>query len=98
MLLEIGCSENDSNPERHSMTSFSVLSPKGMTSVTIGVPFVSVRVLSKAIAFILPNSSRKRPPLITTPFFEALPTAEKTLTGVEITRAHGHEIIRSVRA
>ena len=49
-------------------------------SVTAGTPFVNVPVLSKAIAFRAPASSKWMPPLIKTPFLAAFPIAVTTAT------------------
>ena len=59
---------------------------------TFGLPAVRVPVLSKAIALILPATSKKVPPLIKTPFLAALPIADTIATGVEITKAQGQAI------
>jgi len=96
--LAIGCSEKISSPAAQAKTS-SFLKPLKVTISEIsGSPKVSVFVLSKAIAFIFPISSKNFPPLINTPFFVAFPKAEKTVTGVDITSAQGQEIISKVKA
>ena len=65
---------------------------------TIGRPSVSVPVLSKAKALSLPAASSAAPPLTRIPRLEAAPIPETTVTGVEITRAHGQAMIRSASA
>ena len=60
--------------------------------LTTGVPLVSTPVLSRARACNLAASSRKEPPLISTPCRAAEVKAETKLTGVEITSAQGQEI------
>ena len=65
-----------------------------MTSAISSLPSVKVPVLSKRISFILDNSSTYSPPLIIIPFLVPFVIA----TGVEITRAHGHAITKSVNA
>ena len=62
-----------------------------MTSITSGVPRVSVPVLSKATQRIALARSRWAPPLISTPFRAAPASAATIETGVEMTSAHGHE-------
>ena len=66
-----------------------------LKSVTTGTPFVNVPVLSNAIAFKAPISSKYTPPLIRTPFFAAFPIAETIEIGVEITNAHGQPTTRT---
>lgn len=67
----------------------SSLPPKVTRFVTVGTPLVNVPVLSNAIAFKAPASSKWIPPLINTPFLAALPIAVTIATGVETTKAHG---------
>lgn len=70
-------------------SSFSSRPPRAIISVTSGNPLVNVPVLSNATASIRPASSRCMPPLISTPFFAALPIAVTIEIGVEMTSAHG---------
>ena len=62
-------------PAAHASKCSRVVSPNGNTSVTFGLPYVSVRVLSIATALICPMASMYLPPLTSAPFEEALPIA-----------------------
>ena len=64
----------------------------------LGVPRVSVPVLSNATQRTWLARSRCAPPLISTPLRAAPASAATIDTGVEITRAHGHETTSSTSA
>src|SRR5690606_32273237 len=59
------------------------------TSVTLGLPFVSVPVLSNIATVALLNASMASPPLNITPFEAPLPIPTMTAVGVASPRAHG---------
>ena len=84
------CSDRLSIANAIAKNSLSDMPSVGMISVTCGFPSVRVPVLSKATTDKLPASSRYLPPLISTPFFAALPIADTMETGVDITSAQGH--------
>ena len=65
------------------------ISPNGITLVSLGLPSVSVPVLSKASAVSTPRSSKGRPPLMSTPLLAALATPLNTALGVAIAKAQG---------
>jgi hypothetical protein len=70
----------------------------GIISDISGSHFVSVLVLSMAMALIFPISSKYFPHFITIPRELAFPIAEKIATGVERTNAQGQEIISKLIA
>src|SRR5690625_1243842 len=85
-----GCWERYSNAVITDNNSFSfVLLFNTLKSVTTGTPLVNVPVLSNAIAFKAPISSKYTPPFTSTPFLAAFPIAETIEIGVEITNAQG---------
>ncbi|MNC43303.1 hypothetical protein D3C75_921580 [compost metagenome] len=69
----------------------------GSTSVTVGLPSVSVPVLSNAMVCTWPNCSNAAPPLISAPRRVAAARPEVMAAGVEITKAHGQPISSKVR-
>ncbi len=79
-------------------SSASVCPSRGTTSTTVGLPSVSVPVLSKAIATSRPARSRCSPPLMRIPRRAAAVRPATMLTGVEITNAQGQAITSSTRA
>ena len=60
-----------------------------MMSVTSGLPFVSVPVLSKTMVLTLQAISNGSPPLIRMPFSAALPVPTIRAVGVANPSAHG---------
>ena len=66
-------------------------------SVTFGLPWVSVPVLSKAIAETLAAASMTAPPFIRRPFRAPEERVEAIEAGTEITRAQGQPISSSAR-
>ncbi|MNL22107.1 hypothetical protein D3C87_1434340 [compost metagenome] len=74
-------------------TSFSSR-PKPTISVTRGLPSVSVPVLSKAAAVILPTFSRTAPPFKSRPRRAPAERLAAIAAGVEITNAQGQPINR----
>jgi hypothetical protein len=90
-----GCSERRSSAAASDITSASPLPFSATVRETIGRPSVRVPVLSKARALSLPAASSAAPPLTRIPRREAAPIPETTVTGVEITRAHGQAMMRS---
>ena len=67
----------------------------GRISCTTASPVVSVPVLSNANTLILAAFSRNIPPLIRIPSWAAAVNPATMLTGVDITKEHGHDITRS---
>ena len=68
----------------------SVVVPElGTISTSLGLPSVSVPVLSNAMARTRPRDSRSAPPLISTPPRAARATAASTALGVAIASAQG---------
>jgi hypothetical protein len=65
---------------------------------TTGRPSVRVPVLSKASALSLPAASSAAPPFMRMPRLEAAPIPETTVTGVEMTSAHGQAMMSSASA
>ncbi len=70
----------------------------GTTSVTTGVPCVSVPVLSNARLRTAASRSRCAPPLMSTPRRAPAASADTTATGVAMTSAHGQAITSSTSA
>jgi hypothetical protein len=58
----------------------------------MGLSFGEGYRLSKATTDKIPASSRYLPPLISKPFFVAVPITDTMETGVDITSAQGHLI------
>lgn len=69
-----------------------------LDSTSFGLPSVMVPVLSSATAFSLRASSRYVPPLMRMPRRAADASALTTVTGVEITSAHGQAMTSSTSA
>ena len=90
-----GCSLFFSRDAAALRSSFSVISPFGIMSVTLGSPFVIVPVLSSATICILPVSSRDAAVLKRIPFFAPRPLPTIIATGVARPKAHGHDITRT---
>src|SRR5439155_523995 len=88
-----GCSEPVSADAAMRSNSSGVYRPKGMTSVTEGVPFVSVPVLSKTTVVRRCAFSRYSPPLMRRPFSAPLPVPTMIAAGVAMPRAHGQAMI-----
>ncbi|EKE00261.1 MAG: hypothetical protein ACD_22C00064G0001 [uncultured bacterium] len=63
-----------------------------MVSVTSGLPFVIVPVLSKTIIFTLTADSKGSPPLTSIPFSAPLPVPTIIDVGVASPSAQGHAI------
>ncbi len=84
-----GWLDSASSPAAVARTSSSLAPSMARVAIRRGFPWVSVPVLSNAIARTLPSASRCAPPLIKTPPFAARATAAKTAEGVEIASAHG---------
>ena len=97
MARASGCSLAPSTAAARTSTCSPPSPFSDTTSVTRGVPVVSVPVLSKAIARSDPACSRQAPPLISTPRRVAAPSAARKLTGVEITSAQGQEMMSRAR-
>src|SRR5690625_5811255 len=70
-------------------SSFSSVPFSEITSTSLGLPSVSVPVLSNASVFRTPKSSSGRPPLISTPPRAARATPLRTALGVEMANAQG---------
>ena len=70
----------------------SLSRPNATTSVTCGLPSVSVPVLSKAIAVSSPRPSRTAPPLRSRPRRAPDDSDAAIAAGVEMTSAHGQPI------
>ena len=97
-LSATGCVEHCSQLPHMESISFSLILPYDVISVTEKLPFVSVPVLSNAIALTFPRASIAFPPLNSIPSFEAAPIPEKYARGTLSTRAHGQLITRKVSA
>ncbi len=67
-------------------------------ATSLGLPSVTVPVLSRATTLILRASSRYTPPLIRMPRRAAADRPLTTVTGVEMTRAQGQPITSSTSA
>ncbi|MNU54023.1 hypothetical protein D3C71_430710 [compost metagenome] len=67
-------------------------------STSLGLPSVMVPVLSSATALSLRASSRYVPPLMRMPRRAAEASALTTVTGVEMTSAHGQAMTSSTNA
>ncbi len=72
-------------------------SPAGRTSVTCGLPSVSVPVLSKQAVVILPIVSRTAPPFNRSPRRAPAESEAAIAAGVEITSAQGQPISKMAR-
>ena len=75
--------------------SVSDILPEGIMSVTIGVPFVKVPVLSNRIVVVFPISSRIAAFFISMPFEAATPVPTVTARGVARPSEQGQEITRT---
>ena len=93
-----GRSERRSSAAANARTSASSRPPSTKVRERTGRPSVSVPVLSKARALSLPAASSAAPPLRRMPRLEAAPIPETTVTGVEITRAHGQAMMSMASA
>ena len=90
-----GCSDLLSSASAEVSSSFSVIPSAGRTSVTFGRPSVTVPVLSSAMIFALPVSSRETAVLNRMPFFAPRPLPTIMATGVARPRAQGQEMTRT---
>ncbi len=90
-LDRVASASTSSQREQASPVSQSI----ERAAVTVGLPCVSVPVLSKAKARTPASASRCAPPLISTPRRAAAVIALMTVTGVLITSAHGQAITSS---
>ena len=97
-VCAIGCLDLDSMEQ--AILSISALSypSHAWTSFISSLPSVKVPVLSNKTSLILAYSSIYSPPLIIIPFLVPLVIADTMDTGVDITKAHGQEITKSVNA
>ena len=96
IALASGWLEPVSSAAAAASTSVS-LRPAAMMSVTLGLPSVSVPVLSNATVVMVPMVSSTVPPFSSSPRRapEASPAA--MAAGTEITSAHGQPISRMAR-
>ena len=84
-----GCSDFFSNATAIERSVFSFMAPKLITSVTSGVPCVSVPVLSKIIAVILQAISSGSPHLTKIPYCAHFPVPTMIAVGVASHNAQG---------
>ena len=87
-----GCSLLISTEYASCKSSFSVIFPTGIMSVTLGSPFVIVPVLSRTAISVLPVCSREVAFLNKIPFLAPIPFPTITATGVARPNAQGQLI------
>ncbi len=97
IAFEIGCSDCFSIEKAICSSVFSSVS-SGITSVTAGMPFVRVPVLSNRIFCIFPSTSRLCALLTRMPFSAAFPVPTVIATGVASPSAQGQEITSTLIA
>ena len=93
-----GCSEGFSSDAAADSSVSSSMPPAHSTSVTRGLPSVTVPVLSSTTASTRPISSRLAADFTRIPCSAALPVATVIATGVARPRAQGHEITSTAMA
>ena len=92
MASASGCSERDSTPAASESSSPAPVGPKVITSVTWGLPSVTVPVLSRMTVSTRWAVSSASALLMRMPFSAPLPVPTMMATGVARPRAQGQEM------
>mmetsp|Transcript_10135 Transcript_10135/g.23746 ORF Transcript_10135/g.23746 Transcript_10135/m.23746 type:complete len:315 (+) Transcript_10135:2897-3841(+) len=99
MALPKGCSDPDSaDPTRRKKSASDTRLVMIWTSVTAGLPWVRVPVLSKMMAVTRCAVSSGSPPLMRQPSFAPTPVPTMTAVGVARPRLQGHAMTRTAMA
>ncbi len=98
MAAPRGCSEGFSRLAATQSSSSAVVEPKGYRSVTLGLPWVTVPVLSKTTVVTERRVSSPSADLMRMPYSAPFPVPTMMATGVARPRAQGQEMTSTATA